>query len=191
MKKFLRINNHDLMVDLILADYQYPILFTCVDENKSMYIATCFHVDAEKQEFLIANTSPETVKELLTNKRTIRNVFPDGDGTVYVATVYKLIDAPTVNESRAADVNSTYFPSNGIFMDAEDDEFEDEISILDARIEMQKEKTIEDTIQFRVKTTDVRILRVYFCKSKSGKMLRDEDYRITKRPAVKGRVQYA
>ena len=31
MKNVLRLKNHDLIVDMVLADYQYPILFTCID----------------------------------------------------------------------------------------------------------------------------------------------------------------
>ena len=174
-----------------LAEYQYPILFTCIDEEKNMYIATCFHVDAEKREFLIAKTEPKAVKELLTDKRTIRNVFPDKEDTVYVVTVYKWSEEPMIIESRAADVNSHYFPSCGIFMDAEDDEFEDELSILDARIELQKEKRIQASMQIKVEMTDVKAIQVCFCKNKQGKILSENDYRIAKRSAVKGKVQYA
>ena len=191
MNNVLRVKNHDLIVDMVLADYQYPILFTCIDEEKNMYIATCFHVDAEKREFLIAKTEPKAVKELLTDKRTIRNVFPDKEDTVYVVTVYKWSEEPMVIESRAADVNSHYFPSCGIFMDAEDDEFEDELSILDARIELQKEKRIQAPMQIKVEMTDVKAIQVCFCKNKQGKILSENDYRIAKRSAVKGKVQYA
>lgn len=191
MKSFLHMSNHDLTMDLVLADYQYPILFTCIDENKSMYIVTCFHVDAEKREYLIAKTSPEAVKELLTNKRTIRNIFPDKDGIVYVSALYENPCKTTVYERRAADVDSHCFPSCGIFMDAEDGEFEEELSILNARIELRKEKSIQDSMQFKVEMTDVKAIQVCFCKNKRGKMLSEKDYRMAKKPALKGKVQYA
>lgn len=190
MKNFLHLKNHNLIVDMILVDYQYPVLFTCIDEDKNMYIATCFHVDAEKQEFLIAKTEPEAVKELLTDKRTIRNIFPDKEGTVYVVTVHKWSEEPMIVESMAADVNSHYFPSCGIFMDADDGEFDEELSILNARIKLQKEKSSQEAMQF-VETTDVKAVRFCFYKSKRGKILSDKDYRTAERHAVKGKVKYA
>lgn len=191
MKKFLRINNHDLTIDLILADYQYPILFTCTDEENNMYITTCFYVGAEKQQYLVAETSPSTIKELLTNKRTIRDVFPNNGGSVFLVTFHKGADDPTIEKSMISEIDSHCLPTAGIYMDAEKEEFSDELAVLEARIELQKEKLAEGSMQFKAESTDIKILRVYFCKSKRGKMLDDKDYRITKRPVMKGKVQYA
>lgn len=66
-----------------------------------------------------------------------------------------------------------------------------ELSILDARIELQKEKRIQASMQIKVEMTDVKAIQVCFCKNKQGKILSENDYRIAKRSAVKGKVQYA
>lgn len=135
---FVRVKEHRLYLDLVLVEFQYPILFTCLDEENNMYIATCFHTDAKEKEWLIADTEPERVRELLRNEITIRDIFPAGGGTVYLAAKNRGMEHPQVKEYRASGVPEEIFPTPGMFMDADDDEFQEEISVLERRIEAKK-----------------------------------------------------
>jgi len=131
---FLHLCGHDLDIDIILVEYQYPIFFTCIDEEENMYIATCFYVDSEKKRYLVARTSPSIIKECLVNRRTIRDIFGSNDKTVYVVTFLKGKDEPTIGMAAVSEIDQCGLPTAGIYMDAEEDEFSSEISILDARI---------------------------------------------------------
>ena len=51
--------------DLILLEYRYPLLFTCMDDNDQMYLVTCFAADSKKRVWLIVQTSPSEVIEML------------------------------------------------------------------------------------------------------------------------------
>lgn len=131
---FLSVNDHRLFMDMVFAEYHYPILFTCVDESGAMYIATCFHADAREKKWLIAKTSPESIISLLCNNIPIRDVFPKGDRSVYLITKSRGTDEPYVKEMASSNVPDEYFPSPEMFMDADDDEFLEDLAILKKRV---------------------------------------------------------
>ena len=191
MKNFLYLKGHSLNVDLVLAEYQYPILFTCIDEEKNMYLATCFYVDAEKREYLIAETSPLAVKELLMNKRTIRDSFPRSNDVAYIATFSKETDDPVIEGQRVAEINPNYLPTEGIYMDAEDDEFSEEISIIDARIELQKETADAGLDLSMWNQSETRYCMISLYRSNRVMVSGCNEHFIEKNIFQKRRVRYA
>lgn len=133
-KVFLSINNRPLFMDLILVEYHYPILFTCLDNRGNMYISTCFHADAQEREWLIAQTTPNAVIDLLRNNISIRDVFPKDDTLIYLAAKSKDAQETVIQTVRADEVPEKIFPTGGMFMDADEDEFTEELVILRKRL---------------------------------------------------------
>ncbi len=131
---FLNVNNRHLFIDLVLVEYHYPILFTCLDDQGTMYISTCFHADAQEREWLIAQTTPKAIIDLLRNSVSIRDIFPKDDTLVYLAAKCKDIQKTKIQTLKAGEVPEKIFPTAGMFMDADEDEFLEELAILRKRL---------------------------------------------------------
>lgn len=130
-KRFVELEDHSLYADLVLAESSHPILFTCVDETDGMYLVSCFRSDAHWQNWLIAKTSPGMVIDLLRNRMAIRDAFPSGDSPVWLASVGRT-GVPAVRRCLAAEVPDAFFPTPGMFMDSDEEEFRNVITILTA-----------------------------------------------------------
>lgn len=131
---FLRVGERTLYMDLVLVEYRHPILFTCLDDSGVTYLATCFRADAQEKDWLIAEVTPEEVVSLLLNKITIRDAFPHGDAPVCWAKLNAEMDSPAVTCHPASDIPQKYFPTPGMYMDSDEAEFREELSILRSRI---------------------------------------------------------
>lgn len=141
MPLFLTVGEHSLYMDLILVEFRQPILFTCLDEKKHMYLVTCFRTDAQEKDWLIAETTPEQIINLLTNTLTIRNAFPNGDSWVYWAKKVRGTVEPVVQKCQANKVPQEFFPTPDMFMDGDEDEFKVELADLRKRVTEQEELT--------------------------------------------------
>ena len=120
-KNLFQINNLDLRLDVVLVDFVYPVLFTCVDDYGNMYIASCYLADSKTKGWLIADTSPEKVISLLQDEITIRDIFLD---TPLWQAVLKVGDnAPAVKQVNADELDPYILPAEGEFMDVDPGEF--------------------------------------------------------------------
>lgn len=139
MPLFLNVGEHFLYMDLILVEFRQPILFTCLDERNRMYLVTCFRADAQEKDWLITETTPEQIIDLLTNTLTIRNAFPNGDALVYLVKKDRDAVEPVVQKCQANKVPKEFFPTPDMFMDGDEDEFKAELADLRKRVAEQKE----------------------------------------------------
>ena len=118
---------------MVFVESLSPILFACCDDEKNLYICSCHCQNAQKCEWLITSTTYRRLIDLLTDKLSIRDIFLNDGSTVYVATMYAN-DAPiTVVEKKTYEVDSI-LPTAGFYMDADPDEFSEELAILEAEI---------------------------------------------------------
>lgn len=135
---FLCVNERRLYMDSILAEFRYPILFTCQDNKGDMYLVTCFHADSREKDWLIARTAPDQVIALLCNQISIRDAFPYGSSSIYLAKKAAGMESVSVKCCRADEAPEEIFPTPEMFMDADDDEYQEEIAILRKRISLSK-----------------------------------------------------
>lgn len=126
-----RIDSHCLEIDQIFVEYIYPVLFTCIDESDNLYIVACYSADAEKAEWIIAETSPEDVIKLLTNKLSIREMFMKS--VCWTAIQYAGAEYPTCTKTAFANLDPKVLPTAGEYMDADPDEFDEEIKLMKKR----------------------------------------------------------
>lgn len=120
----------ELKLDRVLFESYYPILFTCINENKELFLCVCFKADKISQKWLVTNVNSETVIEMLQDRRTIRNTFKKNNGKKF--TVEYIISENKYyyieNDRNDWDFdNSDNLPTSGEYMDVDDDEFSDDI----------------------------------------------------------------
>lgn len=124
----------NLYMDMILVESTRPILFTCIDSDEKMFICSCHCADSEKCEWIIVDTTPENVINLLLNKVTIREIFDCGNGSSFIVTLCGGRGRPLIQKVDFKDISDEILPTNGYYMDAEDGEFDVELTKLRERL---------------------------------------------------------
>lgn len=119
-----------LKLDKIFFESYYPILFTCLNEKNDVFLCVCCQADLNVRKWLITDVSPKTVIELLSNKITIRDSFLKDRGSKYTI-IYNMENKNfQIEENNIEDWDeekSIDLPTSGEYMDAEEDEFLEEI----------------------------------------------------------------
>lgn len=128
----------NLKLDTILFESKYPVLFTCVKENE-VYLFSCCLVTAKIMKWIGTKTDYDTLIQLLQDKLTIREAFLNVSEEKIIIeyngheTNYIIVDKNSVP--------SELLPTSGEYMDAEEDEFAEEIATFKER---------NNNIEFRI-----------------------------------------
>ena len=124
-----------LKIDKVFFENYYPILFTCINEKGGIYICVCCQADSNIRKWLITETSPKTLIDMLSNKITIRDSFLKDKGPKFTI-IYNMIDKYfEIEENNLKDWDSegsTDLPTVGEYIDAEEDEFCEEIAYFES-----------------------------------------------------------
>lgn len=132
-----KINNKNLYEDQILLDYIYPVLFTCVDDHEDMYLSVCYDANVTKTCWLLAKVDPIQVIKLLKNDVTIRELFESDNLWNICRTANNSENyVERIKDYRSFDPKA--FPAAGEYMDADEDEFLEEIELFKKRIPLSK-----------------------------------------------------
>lgn len=119
-----------LKLDRIFFESYYPILFTCINEKNDLFLCVCCQADSNIRKWLVTNVLPRTVIKLLNNEITIRDSFLKDKGLNYTI-VYNMkkraFQIEKDNEKDWDAEKSINLPTTGEYMDAEKDEFLEEI----------------------------------------------------------------
>lgn len=67
------INNEKLYLEQILAEYDYPILYTCIDKNRKRYLAMC--VDPEEGRYIVAETTCQILIKMMRDSIKMIDAF--------------------------------------------------------------------------------------------------------------------
>lgn len=126
----------NLVYDLLLADGPYPFLFTCTSEDeRETYLVVCHTSNAEKTEYIVAQCSPVDIQLMLKNEYTIRDALIRNHSHVFLVTYPRGELQPQVRYMALKDIPPEILPTPGYYMDAEDGEFDEELAILEKRVE--------------------------------------------------------
>lgn len=144
-KIFRKIPNFQkIILDTILFESKYPVLFTCKN-GEDIYLFICCFVNSEKIEWIGTRTTYDNLIDLLKNKITIRDAFLS-------VTNDKIMITYDGNEveyelKKSSEIPDEILPTAGEYMDAEEGEYEEELA------EFQKRnKNIEYVIQPQIST---------------------------------------
>lgn len=127
MKKFIKLDEYgQLYIDRVLFESYFPIIFTCVNDNKEIFICVCCQNNEKGCKWLIGKTNGINIIRMLRNEITIRQLlleYSSGRISVdYVGNEYVV----AYNNSDW-DENSSYLPKDDSYMYAEEGEFDEEI----------------------------------------------------------------
>ncbi len=119
-------------MDIVLFESKYPILFTCRTKD-DIYLFICCTVTASIVQWIATKTNYDTLIALLEDKITIRDAF------LGVTDEKILIEYDGENISYRImpkkEVPDSLLPTAGEYMEAEEDEYKEELSIFRKRNE--------------------------------------------------------
>lgn len=117
-----------LQVERVFLDAGYPILFTCINEQTELFLCVCCQSNIHGKKWLLVQTEPKMIINMLEDKITIRDAFiHSGDRKFTIFQNEQLSIQSNVEEDWDA-VNSIALPDAGEYMEAEEDEFAEDIS---------------------------------------------------------------
>ena len=119
-----------IVLDKILFESKYPVMFTCKKDN-DIYLFICCMVNADIVEWIGTRTDYDTLIGLLENKITIRDAFLNVTDKKYLVKYDGLKVSYT--ETKAESIPDKLLPSAGEYMDAEEGEYAEEIKIFESR----------------------------------------------------------
>lgn len=152
MKEFIGLDRYgQLYIDKVLFESYFPIIFTCINDKKDIFVVVCCQNNEKGCKWLLGKTNGVSIIKLLRNEMTIRQLlleYSSGKISVdYVENEYRV----AYNNSDW-DEDSIYLPKEDSYMYAEDGEFEEEISYftsLDCHVNYNAEyyKCIAETLE--------------------------------------------
>lgn len=121
----------EMKMDTILFECQYPVLFTCINKGK-VYLFSCCTVNSQIMKWIGTETDYSTLINLLKNRITIYDAFQNVTDTKVLIE----FDGSNVNckWKHKSLIPQQLLPTKGEYMDAEEDEFEEEIKTFEQRI---------------------------------------------------------
>lgn len=143
MKEFIKLENYgQLYFDKILFESYFPIIFTCINDNKDIFIGVCCQNNEKGCKWLLGKTNGISIVRMLRDEITIRQLLLEcssGKITVdYVENGYVV----AFNNSDW-DKDSPYLPKEDSYIYAEDGEFDEEIDyylLLDHHVQYNAER---------------------------------------------------
>lgn len=118
-----------LELECILFEGNYPIAFTCTDKECKVYLFICYEVNSEAVRWIASETSYEILISMLEDKITIRDAFLAKSEKKYMIEFNGDFNKIKVEYVDRDKLNSSILPTEGEHMEADDDEFEEEISM--------------------------------------------------------------
>lgn len=128
MKEFIKLDKYgQLYIDKVLFESYFPIVFTCINDRKDVFIVVCCQNNEKGCKWLLGKTNGISVARMLRDEITIRQLLLEyslGKISVDYAENGYII---SYNNSDW-DESSPYLPKEDSYMYAEDGEFEDDIN---------------------------------------------------------------
>lgn len=121
-----------LKIDRIIFESAYPILFVCSNEEKELFLCVCCQNNRKGKKWLISKTSSETIVKMLKDEIPIRDAFLENrDCKITVDRMNGETNVYFDNDDWLED--SIYLPKKGEYLEAEPDEFSEEIAYYQSR----------------------------------------------------------
>lgn len=122
---------NELNMDTILFESKYPVLFTCT-KGQEVYLFSCCLVNASVVKWIGTKTDYEVLIQLLEDKITIQEAFLSGEkAKLLIEYDGKKVRCNSVAKEQ---IPKELLPTAGEYMDAEEDEFTEEIAVFKSRI---------------------------------------------------------
>lgn len=104
----------DLYLDYVFHEFEgEPILFTCTNKNNKIFICTCFEI-REKQEWLVAECSLETLEEMIDNSIDVKTAICK-NGMITTITM-DIEGRETYSCKKVSEIDELDFPKEGTLL---------------------------------------------------------------------------
>lgn len=162
-KIFRRISGFEnIILDTILFESKYPVMFTCKNNN-DVYLFICCFVNEEEAKWIGTKTDYDTLIDLLENKITIRNAFLSiEEKKMIIEYNGQNVNWHIVDKK---DIDKNLLPTDGEYMDAEDDEYADELAVFKLRntnMEFIIQPQIKMLLNFKYTGRNITLTDEYF-----------------------------
>lgn len=128
----------DLGHDLLLADGKYPIIFTCVGEDR-LFLAVCRYrnggIEDGRAEYLLVESTYTDILQFLKSELSLHGLFTLK--TIAYEIVFSAKEEPKVIPFSPIDDELGVMPAPGRYLNAQKEDLRWEINALEERIEAQ------------------------------------------------------
>lgn len=104
----------------VFLENDFPIFFSCIDEDDNDYLGCFSAVEDNYLKFTISKVSPLTILKVLKNEMSLYDAFKNSQ-YYYIYTLKENTEVEILNQ-----VEDKYLPVKGEYLDAEAGEFEEE-----------------------------------------------------------------
>ncbi|MDD6208579.1 MAG: hypothetical protein PUB10_08685 [Clostridiales bacterium] len=136
MEKFVEIDRiGTLWIDKILFESFCPILFTCINDSNELFLCVCCQSNQKGKKWLLTKTTPDILVGILKNQVAIREAFLRFPEVQY--SIFSKGTELEIKEHVADDWDAEHsidLPDKDEFMDAEEDEFLEEITYYEGKM---------------------------------------------------------
>lgn len=150
MEKFMIIDKLGMLeIETVLVEMNEPVFFICKNEKEDLFLCSCCQVNKNGKKWLITKTSPDIIVKILKDEITLREAFYTFKDIQFSVCAFD--GDIKITEHNAVDwdyENSIFLPDKGEYMEAEEDEFLEEISYYEGKkIEAYKDIKIEKVVK--------------------------------------------
>lgn len=123
MKKILcyYINNTELYLEQTLAEYDYPVLYTCISATKQRYLAMC--VDPDEGKYFVAETTTDILLKMMNDIIPMNEAFKNAKTIYEVVSNSEDVHDDSVRSIHYEDISDEELPDEGAFFELLDSEF--------------------------------------------------------------------
>ena len=119
----------NLYIDYYIIYYDCSILFTCIDDNKNLFLCMCTDILIE-QKWILVPTTKHIIINLLQNKISVLESLKQSRNKHYIITFNIINKKESITEIEFSNINPTDLPENDFYIEPENGEFDEYINTL-------------------------------------------------------------
>lgn len=119
----------NLYIDYDIIYYDCSILFTCVDDNKNLFLCMCTDILIE-QKWILVPTTKHIIINLLQNKTSVLESLKQSRNKHYIITFNIINKKESITEIEFSNINPTDLPADDFYIEPENGEFDEYINTL-------------------------------------------------------------
>ena len=127
MEKFVKINRYgQLYIDKVIFESTFPIVFSCLNDNKDVFIVVCCKRNKDEIKWLAGKTDGHSICRMLKDEITVRQLLVnESEGRITINYSNDCYSCEFDNEDWKE--NSIFLPKEDSYMYADEGEFDEEI----------------------------------------------------------------
>lgn len=151
MEKFVKLDGYgQLYIDKILLESYFPVIFTCINSKKDIFISVCCQNNERGCKWLLGKTDGLNVAKMLQDKITIRQLLLEYSSDK-ISVDYSENEYITAHCNSDWNSDSHYLPKEDSYMHTEDGEFDDEINYF-----LSLEKSVNYNSEYYKRVTETQ-----------------------------------